>query len=491
MSIRKKLILSNIAMIVIPVILFILAVFLVISLLFGGLNDFWSLMNDEDSTETTTIDREFSELKRLASLYPDQLQDQQQLAELEQKLAKHHTSLIVRRGNEILFRPSELGTISINDLPAFGNDSFQRPVHWIGGGHYRLRFYDFYFENGTEGTIFLLQDPGGNFGRGVFPLMFGILLLILITTNGLLTYLVSRSIIKPVNELIEASNRISEGDLDFEIVNKKKDELGELSRTFDHMREKLKESIRLQLKYEENRKELVANISHDLKTPMTSIKGYIEGIQEGVANTPEKMDRYLKTIYSKANDMDHLIDELSYYSKLDLNRLPYDLVELDIRLFLLDLKEELAFDLEQDGVDLSFQADDDQPYHVLADREKIKRVVTNIIHNSLKYMDKPDKFITIRLEEKQTQVMVQIIDNGSGIADNALPFIFDRFYRAEPSRNTRSGGSGLGLAIVKRIIEDHNGEIWAESKVGEGTRIRFTLPKVMGKEGGNEQIVDH
>ncbi|MCF6409436.1 sensor histidine kinase [Pseudalkalibacillus salsuginis] len=486
MSIRRKLILSNIAMVVIPVILFILAVFLVISLLFGGFNDFWSVMNDEESTDTATIDLEFNELKKLASLSPDQLEDQQQLIKFKEDLAKHHSSLIVRKENKILFRSSELGNLSVNDLPAFGNDSFQRPVQWIDGEHYRLRSYDFYFDNGTEGTIFLLQDPGGNFGRGFFPLLFGILLLILIGTNGLLTYLVSRSIIKPVNELIKASNRISEGALDFEIVNKKKDELGELSRTFDHMRKKLKESIRVQLKYEENRKELVANISHDLKTPITSIKGYIEGIQEGVANTPEKMNRYLKTIYTKANDMDYLIDELSYYSKLDLNRLPYDFEELDIRLFLLDLKEELAFDLEQDGVELSFQADNDRTYHVLADREKIKRVVANIINNSLKYMDKPDKCITIRLNEEQNQVMVQIVDNGSGIPDNALPYIFDRFYRAEPSRNTSSGGSGLGLAIVKRIIEDHKGEVWAESKIGEGTGIHFTLPKVKGKEAKNE-----
>ncbi|WP_261132090.1 cell wall metabolism sensor histidine kinase WalK [Bacillus sp. Marseille-Q3570] len=475
MSIRKKLILSNIAMIVIPVILFVVAVLLIISLVFGGSDEIWGPGNKSGSD---VVEQEFTELKKIASISPHELEDETSLNDFAHELETTGSSLIVRKAGEIIYQSKDVDKISSNDLPAYGNDRFQRPVQWIAGHPISLRSYDFYFDDGAEGTIFLLQNPDSMDHFSIFPILFGILLLILIGTNILLSFLMSRTILNPVNELTLASRRISEGDLDFEIKTKKKDELGELSRTFDQMRLKLKESINLQLQYEENRKELVANISHDLKTPITSIKGYVEGIQEGVANTPEKMDRYLNTIFTKAVDMDHLIDELSLYSKLDLNRLPYDFQEVDFRSFMGDLMEEVEFDLVQRGVGLTIEVDETGSYHVLADREKIKRVVMNILNNSLKYLDKEDKTITIRLESTKEQVIVQIHDNGSGIRESALPFIFDRFYRSEPSRNTGTGGSGLGLAIAKRIVEDHQGKIWGESKPGKGTRIFFTIKKI-------------
>lgn len=143
---------------------------------------------------------------------------------------------------------------------------------------------------------------------------------ILILTNGLLTYYVSKSIIKPISTLSTATKRISEGDLEYSVQSNKKDELGELTNTFEAMRLKLKGAEETQRRYEANRQELIARISHDLKTPLTSIKGYINGIQDGVANTPDKMKRYMDTIYRTANDMDGLIDELFLYSKLDLQR---------------------------------------------------------------------------------------------------------------------------------------------------------------------------
>jgi signal transduction histidine kinase len=318
---------------------------------------------------------------------------------------------------------------------------------------------------------------GGDFGKTFILFRFIGLLLALIITNGLLTYFVSKSIIKPINKLSEAAQQISEGNLDFKIEPMNKDELGQLSKTFEMMRRKLKESAELQMKYEENRKELITNISHDLKTPMTSIIGYVEGIRDGISNTPEKMDRYIQTIYTKANDMDHLIDELFLYSKLDLHRVTFYYEEVDLKSYLSDYIEELRFDIEKDGVVVTFHADQDDSYHVMADREQLKRVTTNIFHNSLKHMDKVEKRIDIYLSLKKEDVIIQIQDNGRGISEDALPNIFDRFYRADASRNTSTGGSGLGLAITKRIVEEHGGDIWAESKIGEGTSIFYTLKK--------------
>lgn len=317
------------------------------------------------------------------------------------------------------------------------------------------------------------------------------LLLALIITNGLLTYFVSKSIIKPVNKLSEAAQQIREGNLDFKIEPMNKDEIGKLAETFEQMRSKLKESAELQKTYEENRKELIANISHDLKTPITSIKGYVEGIQDGVANTPEKMDRYIKTIYTKSVDMDHLIDELFLYSKLDLHRVPFHFEEVDLKSYLVDYIEELRFDIEKDGVVVSFHAERDISYIVMADREQLKRVITNIVQNSLKHMNKIEERIHVSLSLKEEDVLIQVQDNGIGIPKEDLPYIFDRFYRADPSRNRATGGSGLGLAIVKRIVEEHGCEIWAESKLGEGTSIFFTLKKSHNEDENDEQNINY
>src|SRR5690606_12418385 len=156
------------------------------------------------------------------------------------------------------------------------------------------------------------------------------LLIVLILTNGLLTYFVAKSIIKPIQQLSMAAKEIADGNLDFSVGVKGSDEISQLASSFETMRKNLKETEAININYENNRKELIASISHDLKTPITSIKGYVNGIRDGVANTPEKMEKYMVTISRKADELDHLIDELFMYSKLDLNKVPYHLERLDL-----------------------------------------------------------------------------------------------------------------------------------------------------------------
>ncbi len=329
----------------------------------------------------------------------------------------------------------------------------------------------FYF-NGIE------KRPIGPPQHVFYFLRFGLIIPIFAITNGLLSYFVSRSILKPVKKLNEAALNISEGNLDFQITPLNNDELGKLAIRFEEMRKNLKHASDVQKKYENNRKELIANISHDLKTPITSIKGYVEGIRDGVANSPEKLDRYLQTIYTKTIDMDHLINELFLFSKLDLNRIPFDLEEVDLHNYLVDIIEELQFDLEKENISVLYENKMETKHTtVLLDREQLKRAFTNIVQNSLKYMDKEHKQLEVSLNEQKDFILVKIKDNGIGIINEAVPYIFDRFYRADPSRNASTGGTGLGLAITKLIVEEHGGEIWAESKLGEQTIIQFTLKK--------------
>lgn len=311
---------------------------------------------------------------------------------------------------------------------------------------------------------------------------FGAMIVILAVTNGILTYFISRRILEPIKSLSLAAKKISEGNLDYSCASEQRDELGELSNTFEEMRLKLKEAAAVQQQYELNRQELIASISHDLKTPLTSIKGYVSGIQDGVAGTPEKLDRYLSKIEKNAHDMDALIDELFLYSKLDLEQIPFTFEKVKLDDYFSDFIEELSLSLDKEHGKAVLIHDTLQSYLVEADREKLNRVVMNIIQNSLKYMDKSMKVIQVILSESRNEVQVEIKDNGSGIPKKDIPHIFDSFYRTDESRNSATGGTGLGLSIAKKIIGNHGGKIWAESEPGVGTSIYFTMKKVNERE---------
>lgn len=334
-----------------------------------------------------------------------------------------------------------------------------------------------------EGVLGLLlfsllgREPDATEVRTFMTVRLFLFLLVLVITNSLLTYLVSRSIIHPVEKLRQSARRISEGDLDFRLDAAGKDEIGELARAFEEMRKKLKEADELRTKYEESRRELLASISHDLKTPVTSIKGYVEGIQDGVANTPEKRNKYLQTIYTKAYDMERLIDELFLYSKLDLKQVPFTFERLDLYIYMRSFLKEWEMDFKQEDITVSVQAEEGENYEALVDRKQLKRAITNIISNSIKHMNKQDKHLSICLSADPQWVTVEIRDNGRGIAGEALPYVFDHFYREDEARSSATGGSGLGLAIVKCIIEEHGGQVWAESEQGIGTSLFFTLKR--------------
>lgn len=306
-------------------------------------------------------------------------------------------------------------------------------------------------------------------------------LVILIGSMFIMRKYVYKEIIKPISELNVAMKKIAEGNLDYRMDAKYGSEMGEVFKNYEDMRLRLKESTTEMMENEEHNRELVSNISHDLKTPITSIKGYVEGIMDGVADTPEKMDRYIKTIYNKANDMDRLINELTIYSKIDNNRILYNFQRINISDYFSDCVEEVGLDLESKNIKLNFDNLVPDDTIVIADPEQMKRVINNIIGNSVKYMDKdPSKgqgMIEIRLLDDVDSIRIEIEDNGRGIAAKDLGRIFERFYRTDSSRNSSRGGSGIGLSIVKKIIEDHGGYIWATSKEGEGTCMHFVLRK--------------
>ena len=286
-----------------------------------------------------------------------------------------------------------------------------------------------------------------------------------------------RSIAVPLVKLKKATKNIKEGNLDFVLEVEGNDEFSQLCQDFEEMRKRLKESTEEKILMDKENKELISNISHDLKTPITAVKGYVEGIMDGVADTPEKMDRYVRTIYNKTNEMDHLINELTFYSKIDTNRIPYTFSKLNVEDYFSDCAEELGLEMETREIELVYANYVEKGVQVIADGEQIRRVIHNIVSNAIKYMEKPRGIIQLRVKDVGDFIQVEIEDNGKGIAAKDLPYIFDRFYRTDVSRNSSKGGSGIGLSIVKKIMEDHGGKVWATSRLGIGTIMYFVLRK--------------
>lgn len=307
-------------------------------------------------------------------------------------------------------------------------------------------------------------------------ILISVLLIVSMMACMLLLWLY-RSILNPIDALKKATRNIRDGNLDFEVAIEDNDEIGELCADFEEMRIRLKESAEEKVIADAQSKELISNISHDLKTPITAIKGYVEGLLDGVADTPQKQEKYLRTIYNKANDMDRLINELSFYSKIDTNRIPYNFNKINVKEYFDDCIEDIGMELGEQQVEFSYVNRVPENVLVIADAEQMKRVINNIVGNSIKYMDKPQKSIQFRVLDVGDFIQVEIEDNGRGIASKDLPYIFDRFFRTDTSRNSSKGGSGIGLSIVHKILEDHGGKVWASSKEGSGTTMHFVLRK--------------
>lgn len=476
MSIRKKLLLSHTAIIIIPCILFTIGLMIILYAFVGrdGMMNF-----TQYKTQEARENKLFSELRLLTTSDPSQLVNVNYLKNIDGEAKELGLSLVVRVDDSLHYQSPALQEIPFEKaLAPFGSfKSYSHESITVNDQSYKYDQHDFYLPNGQQGSIFLVKETSNleHFMVKFHPWLLLLLLIVLVLTNGLISFYVSRNLISPLITLKDATKRIKDGDLNFKIETGRKDEIGELFESFEEMRSQLNQSIDLQVKYEENRKLLISNISHDLKTPITAIKGYVEGIQDGIANNPEKMDRYFQTIYKKANDMDAMIDELFLFSKLDLKRVPFNFSTTNIISYIEECVEELSFEYKK--MEIQFIPPSESPLYIQADAEKLMRVFTNIIGNSVKYKEKEHGLVEISIEPNDKWVEIIIEDNGPGIPLEDHPFIFDQFYRADKSRNSHKGGSGIGLAIAKHIIEEHGGQIWVNSETTEGTEIHFTLKR--------------
>lgn len=288
-------------------------------------------------------------------------------------------------------------------------------------------------------------------------------LLVILMISQLFTKRLVKYIMKPINKLIIGSKRIEEGNFE-ELINYKGDlEFEQVCNSFDKMQISLKEEKEKNLAYENSRVNMISGISHDLRTPLTAVKGCIKGLKDGIITTKEKQNQYLDIAYKKTCEIDSLLQRLFYFSKLETGKMPFVFSEMNMSNFIEDyitsLKEEQEYENTQ-----FFYSKNANISNISADISQIIRVFRNITENSLKYANVNPLIIKFSLEETEEYQIITISDNGIGVEKSKLDKLFDQFYRADESRNTKDiEGNGLGLYISKYIVEAHGGKINAEN----------------------------
>lgn len=487
MKLKTRFLITFLAIILVPIVMTIIAFCAFTQLQVKNMKDQYGIevstekLSDSTLMLTRMTRPAFDLLKEKAAEDPAALEDSEYLDSLNAELSQRYSYLVIRKGDEVFYSgtPDDIAGI-FSGLPPFGNHLLGSDTGiYIGEESLIIKQVDFSFEDGSDGSAFIITKTKAFMETSrVFLFQMGIIiLLVLVATSMCLSFWVYRGITGPMNQLRKAAQNIKDGNLDFTVESNGVEEFNDLCEDFEEMRQRLKVSTEEKISFDRENKELISNISHDLKTPITAVKGYVEGIMDGVADTPEKMDKYIRTIYNKANEMDRLINELTFYSKIDTNRIPYTFSKIHVSDYFNDCIEDISVELESRNVHLSYTNYVADNVVVIADAEQIKRVINNIVSNSLKYMNKKYKMIAIRLKDVGDFIQVEIEDNGKGIANKDLSSIFDRFYRTDASRNSSKGGSGIGLSIVKKILEDHGGKVWATSQLGEGAVMYFVLRK--------------
>lgn len=339
-----------------------------------------------------------------------------------------------------------------------------------------LFFVTFLLYSVDSGASIAFTDDTVIFSKDTFVVIVISIFAVLTATSVAITIWYKLSVFKPLKRLDETIKQIENGDLDTPL-ERESGELGNLFDDFENMRLTLNDSIDTLIEYDRYGRELVSNISHDLRTPITSIKGYVEGIMDNVADTPEKKERYIKTIYKKAKDMDRLVNELNVFSRIDSDNMTYHMEVLPICGYFDDCADELAVDAESHDFRFSYDNRLDRDVMVEIDPEQMTRVINNIVNNSFKYAGEKDNKIELKIEKKDDEIFILFKDNGKGIRPDDAEKIFERFYRTDESRGSATGGSGIGLSIVKKVVKAHGGVVYAKGEPGKGLEITIVLPE--------------
>lgn len=485
MTIKRRLVISNILMIVVPIV-----VALVIALV--GMTITWSLVN-QVSDNKQQINISFGEILDLVS---ETLDTNKDTSELENVLNVSKMNVVIyddegnlyQYGSEVLsYRDALLdavstigneGVVTINNEGVYKEKRTSKGINYTICMLYNMtddkRDYDYAYHTGLTIVIIITIIS---------------VVLAIIIANRFLTHFVFLKIKQSLDILADGVHEISDGNLDHRIIYEGKDEFTPVCEDFNDMAARLEQSVELTQKQEQSRKELQAGISHDLRSPLTSIKAYVEGLMDGVAKTPEAQTNYMRIIKTKADDIDRMVSKLFLFSKMDIGDYPYYPEMLDLAQEITSFVRATEEEYQAKGLLVSIEQME-TGVSIYADPVQIRSIFANILENSLKYKDKDEAKASIFVQHEGKKIRIVIEDNGPGVPDEALSKLFDVFYRSDPSRSNPNRGSGLGLAIASKAISQMGGKIHAENRERGGLRMVIDLPIAL-KEEDDEKNIDH
>lgn len=479
MTIKRRLFISNILMLLIPALVSLLMI-IVSVLLF--LNTFYKQLMDETIRENSTsqMHHVLVEQSRIFLGSNDKIEDSQLYQTVNKYLNTKDITMEIHDGGSVICSlgsqrsiQNEILYTAMQDLGGEGsitsdNASLYGEKITAGGSDYLVYIY----------TVDSVKEDEANEAvvKQIVVILGFLIIVFVILTNRFLTRFITRKIERPLDILEYGVHQIRDGNTDYRVEYSENDEFRTICDAFNEMAAKLKESVELTERNERNRKELIAGISHDLRTPLTSIKAYASGLIEGVAATPAMQQKYMQTILTKANSIDQMVDKLFLFSKLDLGDYPFYPENVSLSQLIPRLISSCEKDMADRGMTIHTAPIPDD-LTVYADPVQLENAFTNILENSLKYKDSDAVDVTISCEELPESVRITIDDNGPGVPEESVSKLFDVFYRSDPSRNDPHKGSGLGLAITAKILERFGGTIWAENLTPKGLRIVMTIPK--------------
>ena len=295
---------------------------------------------------------------------------------------------------------------------------------------------------------------------------------VLVIMSQIFTGNLVKHIMEPLDELAAGAKRIKENDLTEDINYSGDIEFENVCDTFNKMQKHILREQEKNRKYEKARTDMIAGISHDLRTPLTAIRGTIKGLMDGIASTPEKQDRFLETAYRRTGEMDLLLNQLFYLSKIETGNMPITLRKIEISSFIKNYVQAKQGLVENEKEEL-IEETKEITAEVAVDPEQLQRIFDNLLENSRKYGEKVPLKMKIGLRKTPGGILIRFSDNGVGVPENKLPYVFEEFYRVDESRNKKEG-NGLGLYIVKYLIEAMGGTVWAENE--DGFVVSMELP---------------
>lgn len=391
------------------------------------------------------------------------------------------TAVVVMESGNIVYNSEDFTILQTKEM--LMNLSIENNYYEYENNRYKINVENFTMENGSNYRIIILNEiiNVSDYYRSLLIFVFVTFLIVFVIASLIVQRKNMKNIIVPIIDLTKETKKLRIGELETAITDKGYGEIRELGTAIEQLRLQLKNSLYYQQKVDDNRKFLISSISHDLKTPVTSIRGYIDGVLDGVANTDEKKQYYLSKAVEKTKIISTMIEDLLLYSRLDLNQMTFEKSKVHIEKYIEGCTQDNLEDFLHEDKRIMFENKLSATYFVIIDIEKFKRVIQNIMDNAKRSIETQTGQLKIILRETNSSVIIEFKDNGKGISKQDLPHVFERFYRADTAREVK-GSSGLGLAIAKQIVEGLGGRIWAISEKGQGASIIISLKKVKEQE---------